>query len=135
MKETGYIQGRAFDLEVVDYAGVKMSDRTAWYFYWMYSAAAAEGIRLKVNSGFRDNATQTRFFNMSPADRVKNGIGSLVAKPGFSNHQSGLALDIDTKGDPRVLPWLRANASRFFFYETVPTEPWHWELRTPTAAT
>ena len=52
-----------------------------------------------------------------------------VAAPGKSAHEKGRAVDIKVAAYPELLKWLRANASRFGFYETVKTEPWHWEFK------
>ena len=54
--------------------------------------------------------------------------GGLAAQPGTSKHGWGVAIDADV--DARGLAWMRANASRYGFYETTPREPWHWEYRT-----
>jgi len=56
-----------------------------------------------------------------------------TARPGFSNHESGLAIDITYNGS--VIParespafrWLAANAGRYGL-ENLPSEPWHWSV-------
>ena len=58
--------------------------------------------------------------------------GNLAAKPGFSNHQSGSALDIALVYDG-AYAWLKKHAQRFGFRRTVPGEPWHWEFGGRTA--
>ena len=54
-----------------------------------------------------------------------------TARPGESMHERGLAVDftnggrlITSRSDPAFV-WLKANASRFGFYN-LPSEPWHW---------
>jgi hypothetical protein len=47
---------------------------------------------------------------------------NLAAAPGYSNHQSGRALDLT------VSSWLANNAARFGFKRTVPSEAWHYEF-------
>ncbi len=71
---------------------------------------------LTITSGFRDNATQTRLFNAS--DRS----GKMVARPGHSNHEKGLAADISGN-----LASAHANASRFGLVFPMSYEPWHIE--------
>ncbi len=71
---------------------------------------------LTITSGFRDNATQTRLFNAS--DRS----GKMVARPGHSNHEKGLAADISGN-----LPSAHANASKFGLVFPMSYEPWHIE--------
>jgi hypothetical protein len=51
---------------------------------------------------------------------------NLAAQPGYSNHQSGHALDVNTSA-PGVYAWLAAHGGEFGFSETVPSENWHWE--------
>ncbi|MEM6698100.1 MAG: M15 family metallopeptidase, partial [Bacteroidota bacterium] len=59
--------------------------------------------------------------------RYKNG-GNKAAKPGRSNHQNGIALDIaNTKsGTSIVYQWLKENATKYGFVRTVKSESWHW---------
>src|SRR5690606_15622592 len=51
---------------------------------------------------------------------------NLAATPGYSNHQSGHALDLNTS-TPGVLNWLNNHGAYYGFARTVPSEPWHWE--------
>src|SRR5690606_23830586 len=51
---------------------------------------------------------------------------NLAAVPGYSNHNSGHALDLNTSA-PGVYDWLAANGAYYGFERTVPSEPWHWE--------
>lgn len=60
----------------------------------------------------------------------KAGGGNLAARPGYSNHQGGIAVDVGVGGTASaVYRWLAANAGRFGFVRTVKSEPWHWEYR------
>jgi len=86
----------------------------------MKRAADAAGIYLGLNSGFRTMAEQQYLYGCYLSGRC-NG-GNLAARPGYSNHQSGTAVDVTTSGR------LAANASRFGFVRTVPSEAWHYEL-------
>jgi LAS superfamily LD-carboxypeptidase LdcB len=58
-----------------------------------------------------------------------------VARPGRSNHQNGIAIDIDTGGfqTPLYL-WMKAHAPDYGFIRTVSGEHWHWEHRPADAA-
>ena len=51
-------------------------------------------MNLKVVSGFRTMAEQTYFYNCHVNCNCNNC--NLAAKPGYSNHQSGHALDLNT---------------------------------------
>lgn len=93
----------------------------------MRDAADADGVYLQAWSGFRSNERQAQLY----AD-WKAGYGNPAAKPGFSNHQSGRAIDINLLGVPReTFEWLKKNAARYGFRRTVQSEPWHWEYTPP----
>ena len=64
----------------------------------------------------------------------ENGIGNLASKPGYSNHQNGIAFDLNTSGSGgtgtgTVYNWLKENSWKFGFIRTVRSEHWHWEYR------
>jgi LAS superfamily LD-carboxypeptidase LdcB len=63
---------------------------------------------------------------------------AMLATPGKSNHNLGLAVDVHSAGEPKRLNWLIANVKDFgFSWEVVPSEPWHLRLVTgdnPTPA-
>ena len=87
----------------------------------MATAARRAGIALQVNSGFRTDEEQSELY-----DLYRHGRGPLAARPGNSNHQSGHALDLDTRS-PQVRRWLQRHAFRFGFRRTVASERWHYE--------
>lgn len=80
-------------------------------------------MNLRIVSGFRTQAEQEALYRLYRA-----GSGNLAARPGYSNHQDGKALDLNTR-DPGVYAWLTRNGARFGFKRTVPSERWHWEKR------
>ena len=118
---TGYKQGEKTEIKVVDVFGVEAEVHTAIAFRAMAKAASKAGIDLRIRSGFRSHAKQTRLYK-----KYRRGEGNLAARPGFSNHESGRALDIYIT-DYQVYDWLEHHASDFGFHRTVPGEPWHWE--------
>lgn len=99
-------------------------------FLQLEAAARAAGHSLKPTRAFATMAAQEYFFNL-----FKSGKGNLAAKPGYSNHQGGIAVDL-TVGptSSQVYKWLARNAGRFGFVRTVKSEPWHWEYRPGTPA-
>lgn len=127
MRETGYKSGKPFVVELLQVDGVWLSAPAAWAYYRMALAAYEDGVRLVPGLGFRTMAYQTELFNLTPEQRKLRGVGDKVARPGYSNHQSGIAIDFKTKANPKIFPWLQANAARFGWKNTVPSEPWHWE--------
>ena len=52
------------------------------------------------------------------------GVGD---RPSRFSRKNGIATDIDTGNG--AYTWLAANAQRYGFVRTVPTERWHWEYR------
>ncbi|MCY3884292.1 MAG: D-alanyl-D-alanine carboxypeptidase family protein [Gammaproteobacteria bacterium] len=113
----------------------------------MQSAANEEGIEVQIVSAFRSVEYQT-----SLVERLLNQGQSIediltrVAAPGFSEHQSGCALDLTTEHtepleeefeETAAFEWLTIKASKFSFYLSYPRgnefgviyEPWHWCYR------
>ncbi|GGI17234.1 M15 family metallopeptidase [Oxalicibacterium faecigallinarum] len=110
----------------------------------MKDAARQDGIVLEVVSSFR---TIERQIDIIQAKLNRNmpmeTILTLSAPPGYSEHHSGCALDINTPGCTATEPefehtaayrWLETHAGRFGFTLSYPKdntlgfihEPWHW---------
>jgi hypothetical protein len=119
-KQAAYDRGNPFTIEVIKVGGKPTSKPTGHAFLKMQKAADAAGVRLVINSGFRTMAEQKYFYGCYQSKKCNNG--NLAAKPGFSNHQSGRALDLSTSA------WLANNAAKFGFKRTVPSEAWHYEF-------
>ncbi|MCP3144505.1 M15 family metallopeptidase [Pyxidicoccus xibeiensis] len=94
-------------------------------FQRMTVEARADGLSLRVTSGYRSRREQRWLY-----ERYRRGLGPQAARPGRSNHQRGLAVDL-VVGDVTspTYDWLASHACRFGFRRTVPSEPWHWEYR------
>lgn len=107
-------------------------------FARLVAAAKKDGVNLVPVFGFRDIATQRGLFNqhadVPPAERAK-----LRAPPGFSEHHTGYALDINSRGEKmtegsRAFRWLKAHGAEYGFENSfgkgnaqgVAFEPWHW---------
>ena len=111
-------------------------------------AARADGIKpprlllpTGILSGFRSPKLQASLRRSSEATHGSQNLGTWVAKPGSSAHQSGRAIDFylgipnDRRNVTRLrqtsaYKWMAANAQRFGFYP-YPAEPWHWEYNPP----
>ena len=61
----------------------------------LFAAAAEDGITLYATSGFRSYSTQKAIFDRKAAERGEQAANRSVAKPGYSEHQTGLAMDIE----------------------------------------
>jgi len=108
------------------------------------AAAQRQGIALDAISGYRSHDYQLGIFERKLArGQTVSGILTVNAAPGFSEHHTGLALDIGTPGDPpaeegfeqtRAFAWLQDNAGAHGFRLSYPREnphgivyePWHW---------
>jgi D-alanyl-D-alanine carboxypeptidase len=115
---------------------------TAWRT--MKAAAAAEGVVLKLISAFRSIDRQVEILREKLAEgETVEEILSASAPPGYSEHHTGRAIDIDTDGvapleiefeRTHAFAWLLKNAARFGFALSFPKgnrygyqyEPWHW---------
>ncbi|MBT8087594.1 MAG: D-alanyl-D-alanine carboxypeptidase family protein [Gammaproteobacteria bacterium] len=122
----------------------RLAPATAASWAAMVDAAAAEGIRLLIVSGFRSIDYQARLIRkkINAGQRVSD-ILKVNAAPGFSEHHTGRAVDIATPGSRPLseefehsdaFRWLTANAAGFGFSMSYPRdnpygviyEPWHW---------
>lgn len=117
----GYRSGHAFSICVVSIDGKPVEVHTAIAYHRMAHAAAASGVFLRVVSGFRTMAQQRALYAAYRA-----GHGNLAAPPGYSNHQSGHALDLNTSRSG-VYRWLAFHGRAYGFKRTVASEAWHWE--------
>lgn len=117
---------RISDIEIVTIEGKEVEINTAKKYLEMKKAAREEGVYLSITSGYRSNDKQTYLYNL-----YKQG-GNIAARPGYSNHQNGKALDLNTEGitkrigTGKVYEWLEKNANRYNF-ERIDIEHWHWE--------
>ncbi len=123
-QDTGYVRGEPFQITVVTVDGKPVERETANAYWVMQQAAARDGVNIRISSGFRTNAEQQRLYNCYRNCNCNNC--NLAARPGYSNHQSGHALDLNTH-EAGVLNWLNNNGAAFGFARTVPSENWHWE--------
>ena len=124
--------------------GGKMHWIAACAWMAMCEKAKAEGVELKPTSSgdtYRDYETQKKGF-LTRYQLEDTGTGStktfegktwylkkgmaMLATPGKSQHNLGLAVDIANASEPKRLNWLVANVKDFgFSWEVVPSEPWH----------
>jgi D-alanyl-D-alanine carboxypeptidase len=113
----------------------------------MFAAGAAEGAgAMTLQSAYRSNVVQVSVYNGYVASAGKAGADAQSARPGFSEHQTGLAADIAAIPAKCTLAacfgqtsqgiWLAANAWRFGYLLRYPAdkiaitgyiyEPWHF---------
>lgn len=127
-------------------------DKDVWpYLQAMLDAARSENIDIGVWSPYRSYATQKMLFekqvtkqknNGVPADQAEDKAATIVARPGTSEHHTGLALDINCADHAfektAAYKWLKENAENYGFimrYSAekqsitgVIHESWHWRF-------
>lgn len=106
----------------------------------MVSAAKKEGIILLGNSAYRSYRSQTKTYNNRVKSEGQESADAYVAKPGFSEHQTGLCIDITNRDKyfvkgTKEADWLAENCYKFGFIIRYPYgkknvtgieyEPWH----------
>ena len=123
-RATGYKSGRAFKICITKVDGKWVEVNTARAYVRMRANAKARGVTVRISSGFRTMAQQRYFYNCYKTKRCNNG--NLAAPPGYSNHQSGHALDLNTSARG-VYSYLSSRGRVYGFRRTVPSERWHWE--------
>lgn len=127
-------------------------DKDVWpYLQAMLDDALSEGIDIGVWSPYRSYATQEMLFNRQVQKQINNGVpeseapdkaATIVARPGTSEHNTGLALDINCANDSfektKAYEWLTKNAENYGFVMRyskekqeltgVIHESWHWRF-------
>ena len=147
---TGYTQGgctyiegllivnKTYTLPSTYGNGLTSTAKTA--FNKMKAAAAEDGITLKIVSGFRSYEYQTEVYNRNVNKEGKAKADTHSARPGHSEHQAGLAMDINSLkqefDQTAEFAWLQANAYKYGFIMRYPQgktsstgyiyEPWHY---------
>ena len=88
-------------------------------FYEMQSAASLDGISLFVASGFRSYEYQEDLYNAYVKRDGKEAADTYSARPGYSEHQTGLAADINAADssfdDTEEAKWLAENCYKYGF--------------------
>lgn len=105
----------------------------------MRQAAAAEGLTLFTRTSYRSFADQTAIYNGYVRERGKAEADRVSARPGHSEHHTGLAIDLnslDTSfGETAEGKWLARHCAEYGFILRYPKdseaitgyiyEPWH----------
>lgn len=118
---------------------------TATALEQLFASAKTQGLNFKLSSGYRSYADQTQVYNGYVKTAGQAAADSESARPGFSEHQTGLAADVGSVSGGCLVEqcfantpegkWLAANAYQFGFivrYQSDKTsvtgyeyEPWH----------
>lgn len=85
----------------------------------LQKAAAKDGVSIYVVSGYRSYQTQANLYNRYVARDGKAAADTYSARPGHSEHQSGLAMDVNSLynsfANTKEGKWLEANAHKYGF--------------------
>lgn len=128
---------------------VKLAPSAATALKRMTAAAAKDGVTLQIVSGFRSAAYQAALLRT----KLNRGMSiatalSINTPPGYSEHQSGCAVDLATPHSPAAdqsfartpaYAWLNRHAAGYGFHLSYPStnahgiefEPWHWRYVAP----
>lgn len=111
----------------------------------MFAAAKQAGINLNIQSGYRSYSFQSALYSRYVAQQGQATADTQSARPGYSEHQTGLAVDVGTVrgvcevdqcfGTTPEGQWVATNAFRYGFIVRYPDgkqaitgyeyEPWH----------
>lgn len=129
-----------------DFEEMKLRSDAAKALEEMTAVAKSENVNLMLASGYRSYTLQTTVYNNFVGNQGQETADTQSARPGFSEHQTGLAVDIgptdrsceieDCFAETKEGKWLAANANRFgFIIRYQPNEqatvgykyePWHF---------
>ena len=135
-----------------DIGSQKATEETYNAFLNMWNASHEAGFYLMVNSSYRTFEKQQSVYDDYKKMGGTDYADKYAARPGYSEHQTGLTLDIFEKGtssktfpDTDSYKWLVENAHKYGFIQRYPTdkinitgydfESWHYRYVGVEAAT
>lgn len=156
-------EGYTLETQTADAAtGKELQSEAAQAFAAMQAAAKLDGVSLILQSGYRSVEYQQGLFDQQVEKMIKTGLSqeqaeeqakTVVAVPGYSEHNTGYAADILTESyrimdsgfaDTDAYAWLVEHAAEHGFIERYPKdksaitgiifEPWHWRYVGPENA-
>ncbi|MGM9835042.1 MAG: D-alanyl-D-alanine carboxypeptidase family protein [Bacilli bacterium] len=122
----------------------KLNKEAYGQFEKMWNAAKKEGLDFGVYSGYRSYKTQVNLYNGYVNKDGKELADTYSARPGNSEHQTGLAVDLKSRTDYSTIyfektkeyAWLQENSYKYGFIMRYPLgeeyitgyqyEPWHY---------
>lgn len=116
-----------------------LTDETLKAFNKMRNAAAKDNISLEIASGFRSYEEQETLYKEYSAENGQKEADTYSARAGYSEHQSGMAIDVNGADFSMVgqkdMKWLEKHCSEYGFIIRFPKgkesitgysyEPWH----------
>ncbi len=134
------------------YNSQKMNEIAAENMMKLIDDARSAGYTLTIVSGYRTESYQKNLYDTSVKNNGKDHADKYSARPGHSEHQTGLTADISNKAGVLngfekfpVYNWVKENAHKYGFIERYPKgkefitgysyEPWHYRYVGVKAAT
>jgi D-alanyl-D-alanine carboxypeptidase len=134
------------DLRVPGAAEMQMRNVAATALEQMFAGAAAAGYKLQISTAYRGYDYQKSLYDGYVSSAGQAAADQESARPGYSEHQTGLAVDIRNQANTCSLEacfgttpegeWLAANAYKYGFLLRYPQgkesitgyeyEPWHF---------
>lgn len=125
------------------YGEVKAEEEAYNAFIRMANVAKGDGFTLILTSGYRTHDYQKKLYDDMKSKRGEEYADKYAARPGSSEHETGLALDIltyggltDTFKNTETYQWLHTHAHEYGFIERYPegkeyltgyaAEAWHY---------
>lgn len=140
--------------EVAQFEDVMLDYRIIDAMQAFVDGARNQGLSVIMTSGYRDYYTQTSLFEAKVAEYGEEEAATIVAPPGTSEHQTGLAADItddyyeymnESLENTELFKWMSAHCHEYGFIVRFPKgkeditgimyEPWHYRYVGVEAAT
>lgn len=146
-----------YKTKLIDYKGHLLSEVLLNSLIEMELQASLDGIELVINNAYRSKNSQKKIFNDTVKKYQKEGYNynkskiltsQIVSYPGYSEHETGLAIDFSESGNNKknelMWNWLNDNAYKYGFILRYPSdktnitkinfEPWHYRYVGKSAA-
>lgn len=118
-------------------------------FIAMSDAAKEEGLSLRIISAYRSNSYQANLYQKYKNNNGQAAADRFSARPGHSEHETGLAIDINDVAqafeNTKEFTWLSENAHKYGYVLRYPEgketitgymyEPWHYRYLGAEVAT
>lgn len=108
--------------DLVTSNGATLSAKAIDAYNQLYAAASSAGMPFSVTSSYRSYATQISTYNYWVSTSGQAGADTYSARPGYSEHQTGLAFDVaagscslDCFGSTAQYQWLQQHAAEYGF--------------------
>ena len=95
-------------------SGIYLVEEAAIALENLVDAAEKEGITIRAISAYRSYAYQETLYNRYVKEEGSKQADTYSARPGFSEHQSGLCIDVDDK----VAPFTEFEDTKSFMWRT-----------------